>query len=183
MNLPQSRSDDVSRPVVAGKPAPSLGSNSVVPTAPPVGAQATGPVDGDGGEGSGNVPPVSIRLPRVCYCGFPLEPHETKCPQCTKQVRAPVVELSHDDLGNSLLAIVQSAVENAQLIAAEMGSDLSEIVLNTQIGRAEVLAMQLRAVRRLVNAIGAVGEQASEIGSGADANGMAGRSSTPKETI
>jgi hypothetical protein len=73
-------------------------------------------------------------------------------------VRAPVVELSHDGddaaLGNSLLAIVQSAIENAQLIAAEMGSDLSEVVLNTQIGRAEVLAMQLRAVRRLVNEIG-----------------------------
>lgn len=72
----------------------------------------------------------------------------------------------------SILATVSAAIENAQLIAADMGGNLTELVLNTEIGRAEVLLMQLRLVRRLVIEVGAVGEQASEIGSGVQANGM-----------
>ena len=85
-------------------------------------------------------------------------------------------------IGQSLLSVTQSAIENAQLIAAELGGNLDDVTLTTEIGRAEVLLMQLRAVRRLVQEIGAVGEQASEIGSEADANGMAGRPSDSEGT-
>ena len=140
--------------------------------------------------------PVAVR---TCYCGFPLEPDQTQCPQCTKLAAPPphapeAAGASADSIGGavhgamvdgaegsdslpasppvSILASVSAAIENAQLIAADMGGNLTELVLTTEIGRAEVLLMQLRLVRRLVSEVGAVGEQASEIGSGVQANGM-----------